>query len=395
MIQEYRKLKVGMVGGGEGAFIGDVHRKAAIFDGRGEIAAGCFSRNWNTTQTTGRKLGIETERLYRNFEEMAEKEAQREDKIDYVIIVTPNNSHYAIAKAFMEKGIHISCDKPLTITTGEADELARISNEKGILFLVTYSNVGYPMVKQAREMIRNGDIGDIRMVMAEYVHGGLARRAENPTADGKVRWRLDPEYQGISGCVGDIGCHIENTLSYMTGLEIDSLCAKLDSFGNTSKLDNNAAIMIKYANGAGGVYWCSQIAVGSKNSLKVRIFGENGSIEWLQEFPNELKVAIIGKDCCTLSKGYSELYPLAQSSYRLPGGHPEGTYEAFANIYRPYSEALLALKHGETPNRGRLDFPVVDDGVRGVKFIEKCVESSKAESVWLPMKSHARVSQTR
>jgi len=367
-----------MVGDGVGAFIGDVHRKAVLTDGFSVFTAGCFSRDYSNNLETGKKLGISEDRLYKNYFEMAEKEGKREDKIDYVIIVTPNSNHYSIARIFLENGIHVACDKPVTITSDESKELKNIVLEKNLLFLVTYSNIGYPMIKQARKMVLNGEIGEIRMVMAEYAQGWIPPKIESANGQKKI-WRFDPKTQGKAGVIGDIGCHIENLVSYVTGLSILSICAKLDVFGRGFELDNNASIMVKYENGASGVYWCSQIALGSKNALRLRIFGEKGSIEWEQENPEMLKIAMRGKPLSILFKGDDKTDVIS----RLPGGHPEGTYEAFANIYRDFGKALMCKKELRNQKKIYSDFPSIDEGIQGVRFIEKCVESQNLGSKWI------------
>lgn len=372
----------GMVGGGEGAFIGDVHRKAAGFDRKTVLTAGCFSRNHENTISTGEALGINRDRLYATYQEMAGKEGSRPDKIDFVSIVTPNYAHYDIAKTFLENGINVVCDKPLCFKIEEAEELERLAKAKGLLFCVTYTYSGYPMVKHAREMIKRGDIGEIRVVMGEYPQDWLATTIEK---DGQKQasWRTDPKFTGISNCVGDIGSHIENTVSYISGLKIKYLCANLDIFGEDRVLDDNAEILLKYSNGATGVYWSSQIAIGHDNGLKVRIFGTKGSIEWEQENPNYLKVALLGEPVKILSRGAGYLYPQAAKLVRIPTGHPEGYYEAFANIYTAFSNALLKKKSGQPLTAEDLDFPSVGDGMSGVKFITKCVESSKQGAIWV------------
>ena len=377
-----KKLTYGMVGGGQGAFIGDVHRKAAAFDGKCALKAGSFSRDYENTLQTGKMLGLDEERCYRTYEEMAQKEAAREDGIDFVVIVTPNHLHYPIAKTFLNHGIHVVCDKPLTIEPEEAEELAHLAQQKDLLFCVTYPYTGYPMVKHARDLIRNGELGEIRMIMAEYPQEWLTELIENQGA--KVGWRLDPAQQGKSTSVGDIGCHIENTVSYMTGLKIRSLCAKLDVFGEGRQLDTNASIMLKYDNGASGIYWCSQIAIGHDNALKIRIYGSKGSLEWEQENPNYLKVSYLHEPKQILSRGRDKMTETAARYNRIPGGHPEGLYEAFANVYLSFANALWKKKSGLPLSEEDLEFPDVRDGVRGVRFIDKCVESSRNGAVWVP-----------
>ena len=378
-------LRYGMVGGGQGAFIGDVHRKAAQFDGKTELIAGCFSRDYQNTLATGAALGIDDEsRLYQTFEGMAKTEGAREDKIDFVVIVTPNTTHYPIAKAFLENGIHVVCDKPLTPEVADAKELAELAEQKGLFFCVTYTYTGYPMVKHAREMVQNGDIGDIRFINAEYPQDWLATSVEKE-GNKQAAWRTNPEFTGKSNCVGDIGSHTENLAAYISGLKIRSLCARLDIFGEERVLDDNASIMLEYENGAKGLYWTSQIAIGHDNDLRIRIYGTKGSIEWSQEDPNYLKVSLLGQPTTMLSRGRDELYPHAAAYPRIPSGHPEGYFEAFANIYSTFANALLKKKAGEELSADDLDFPTVQDGISGVEFIGKCVESSQQGAVWLDM----------
>ena len=377
-----KKLTYGMVGGGQGAFIGDVHRKSIALDGKAELVAGCFSRDPQNTLATGKMLGLDEDRLYASFEEMMAAEGQRKDKIDFVVIVTPNSSHFAIAKAAMENGIHVVCDKPLTTDSGDAEELAGISADKDLLFCVTYTYTGYPVVKHLREMIARGDLGDIRFVNAEYPQEWLSTPLEE-SGQKQAAWRTDPELTGISNCVGDIGSHIENMVSYLTGLKIRSLCARLDTFVEGRTLDDNASIMVEYDSGAKGLYWSSQIAVGHDNGLRVRIYGTKGSIEWSQEDPNYAKICDLDKPTVKISRGRDDLYPHAQNYSRVPAGHPEGYFEAFANIYSTFCDTLNKKLAGEPLTAGDMDFPGAAEGVRGVKFIEKCVESSKNGATWL------------
>ncbi len=378
-------LSYGMVGGGIGSFIGDVHRKAAAFDGKAKLVAGCFSRDFANTQQTGADLSIEPDRLYQSYAEMAEAEGARADGIDFVSIVTPNNTHYPVAKAFLEHNINVVCDKPLTFTPAEAAELADLAQAKGLLFCVTYTYSGYPMVKQAREMVRQGCIGEVRTVVAEYPQGWLATPVEKSGANRQAAWRTDPLQSGRSNCVGDIGSHIENTVAYITGLKIKSLCAKLDIFGEGRSLDDNASILVQYDTGATGVYWASQVAIGHDNGLKVRIYGTKGSIEWEQENPNYLRVALIDQPALIYTRGGGYLYPAAAELNRIPAGHPEGYYEAFANIYTAFSKALLKKKAGLELTAKDLDFPDAVAGLAGVIFINKCVDSSNAGSVWVDL----------
>jgi len=376
------KLCYGMVGGGQGAFIGDVHRKAIALDGLAEIKAGCFSRSVENTLATGAALGIAPERLYKTYEEMAEGEAKRPDKIDFVVIVTPNVSHYPAAKAFLSKGIAVVCDKPLTFEAAEAEELAALAKKNKLLFAVTYTYTGYPAVKQAKELIKKGEIGAIRFVNAEYPQEWLMDEAEKQ-GNKQAEWRTNPAISGKSNCVGDIGSHVENLVSYITGLKIRSLCARLDIFVPGRKLDDNASILVDYEGGAKGLYWASQIAAGYDNALSVRVFGEKGTIEWKQEIPNYLKLYKPGQPCVTLSRGRDPFAPHAQSYSRIPSGHPEGYFEALANIYKTYISALAKQKAGGALTEGDLDFPDANAGAEGVKFIGKCVESSQKGATWV------------
>lgn len=375
-------ITYGMVGGGQGAFIGDVHRKAIALDGLAEISAGCFSRSYENTQTTGQQLGLDHERLYTTYEEMAQKEGSRSDKIDFVVIVTPNAQHYNVAKAFINQGINVVCDKPLTFEVAEAQELAALAKSKNLLFAVTYTYTGYPLIKHAREMIKQGDIGDIRFINAEYPQEWLATPIEKE-GQKQAAWRTNPQLAGKSNCVGDIGSHIENMISYITGLRIKALCARLDSFVSGRMLDDNASILVEYEGGAKGLYWSSQIAIGYDNGLRIRIFGTKGSIQWSQENPNYLVISKLGEPTEIVSRGRDKLYPHAQSYSRIPSGHPEGYFEAMANIYKTFITALAKKKSGMSLNESDLDFPGIDMGIDGVRFISKCVESSQKGAVWL------------
>ncbi|MBU2643772.1 Gfo/Idh/MocA family oxidoreductase [bacterium] len=376
------RLTYGMVGGGEGSFIGDVHRKAAAFDGKTDLVCGCFSQDEQKTLDTGLGLGIPPSRLYKNYVDMAREEGARENRIDFVVIVTPNVTHYPIAKAFLENGFHVVCDKPVTVTSAEAAELEKLAREKNLFFCVTYTYTGYPMVKHAREMIRQGVLGEIRFVNAEYPQDWLSTLLE-ASGQKQAAWRSDPARTGASNCVGDIGSHIENMISYLTGFKIKRLCARLDTMVEGRILDDNASIMVDYDNGSKGLYWSSQIAVGHDNDFRVRIYGSKASIEWSQENPNYLKVSYLGKPTETLSRGRDELSVHAGTYPRIPSGHPEGYYEAFANIYKTFVTMLIKKKEGETPTEGDLDFPGIGDGRQGVVFIERCVESSRRGAIWV------------
>jgi len=377
-----KKLHYGMVGGGKGAFIGNIHRQAIALDNLARLTAGSFSHDFSNTLEIGMDLEIPRDRLYPTYLEMAQKEAARKDRIDFVSIVTPNYLHYPIAKAFLNAGINVVCDKPLALRESEARELDELTIKNGLLFAVTYAYTGYPLVKQAREMIKRGDLGDIRFINAEYPQDWLLKQFES---DGhKLKsWRANPSVAGISNCVGDIGTHIEYLVSYITGLKIKSLCARLDTFMEGHELDDNATIMLEFEGGAKGVYWTSQTAIGYDNGLKIRIFGSKGSLRWSQENPNYLVVSKPNSPTEIISRGRDDLYPKAQDYSRIPAGHPEGYIEAFANIYRAFTNALLKKSLGDIVTEEELDFPNARDGANGVRFVEKCVESSKKGAIWV------------
>lgn len=376
------RLRYGMVGGGPGAFIGDVHRKAVAMDGKAEPASGCFSQDFQKTLSLGDSLGLPKERLYPDYQAMLESESGRADRPDFIVIVTPNSSHYPIARLALEKGFPVVCDKPLATSLRDAKELARLAAEKKLLFCVTYAYAGYPMVKNIRDMIARGDIGTVRFVSAEYPQEWLATPLEK-TGQKQSLWRTDPALAGISNCVGDIGSHIENMVAVMTELRIASLCARLDRFGEGRLLDDNATVMVNYEGGARGAYWSSQIAIGHDNGFRVRIYGTKGSIEWVQEEPNHARLAFLDRPVSRISRGRDPMSPRAQALSRIPSGHPEGYFECFANIYSTYITALAKAKAGIALDADDLDFPDVREGVRGVAYIEKCVESSAQGAVWV------------
>ena len=375
-------IKYGMVGGGPGSFIGGVHRKAAKFDGRAELVAGAFSRSYDKTLKTGKKLQLPEERLYKNYEEMAELESKKGNGIDFVSIVVPNKFHYPVAKEFLKNGINVVCDKPLAVSLEEARELKKLARKEDLLFAVTYVYSGYPMVKQARELVRSGEIGEIRVIQGEYPQEWLAELAEKQ-GNKQAEWRTNPELSGDTNCVGDIGTHIENTVSYITGLETDSIAANLSSYGEGRELDDNAEMMLKFSNDATGSFWCSQVAIGHDNGLKVRIYGTRGSLVWEQENPNYLEVSSLDTPRKTISRGRDDLHDLASKDVRLPAGHPEGFYEAFSNIYSNFLSALQDKKSGKRVDPEKYDYPDVEAGLQGVKFIETCLESSEKNGKWV------------
>ena len=376
------KLRYGMVGGGPGAFIGDVHRKAVAMDGKAEIVCGSFSQSYDNTLATGDTLGLTRERLYRTFEDMIRTEAKRTDRPDFISIVTPNSTHYAAAKLALEHGFAVVCEKPLATSSRDAEDLARLVRSKGLLFCVTYAYSGYPMVKHIRDIVARGELGEIRFFNGEYPQEWLATKLED-TGQKQAAWRTDPALAGASNCVGDIGSHIEFMAGHMTGLRIESLCARLDRFGAGRPLDDNATNMVNYKGGARGVYWSSQIALGHDNALRLRIYGTKGAVEWFQETPNTARVSFLDRPTGTISRGRDPMSPRAQGLSRLPSGHPEGYFEGFANIYSTFITALGKKLRGEALTADDLDFPCIDEAVQGVKYIEKCVESSAKGSIWV------------
>lgn len=372
------KLNYGMVGGAAGAMIGDVHRKALALDNKAVLVAGCFSRGAESNGATAREHGVAEDRIYATYQEMAEKEAARPDGIDFVSIVTPNHVHYEQARAFLENGINVVCEKPLCFEIAQARELVGLAREKGLLFGVTYTYPGYTMVKVMREMVQGGKIGEIVAVNAEYAQDWLLGELA-PGVTGESVWRMDPRYSGISNCVGDIGTHIEYAVRYVTGLDIRRLLATVSRYDK--KLDMNGNIIVEYSNGVNGAYWCSQVAAGRLNGLVLRVYGREGSLEWEQHYPDYLRYAPRGQAPQMLSRGAGFVPGNAAAGSRLPAGHPEGLYVAFANIYRNYVTALLDIRNGREPST--MDFPTGEDGLRGVEFVHAVVTSADEGSRWV------------
>lgn len=379
-----QKLKYGMIGGGPGAFIGDVHRRAIALDCKCDIVAGCFSDTDWKNKEMGEQLLLDEDRVYYSYQEMAEKEAARDDGIDFVSIVTPNFLHFPVAKAFLEKGISIVCEKPLTTELDQALELKKIAEANDCLFAVAYTYTGHVMAKEARDIVQSGKIGDIRVVIAEYPQDWLVDTIEKE-GQKQALWRTDPAKSGKSNCVGDIGSHIENMVSFITGLKIKKLIANLDIFGDGRLLDNNAEIILKYDNGASGSYWCSQVAIGNDNGLKARIFGTKGSVVLDAENCNYLKVTLKGQAPQMYSRGCGYISESAADYSRIPPGHPEGYYEAYANLYSDFAKAMIQKKAGEKVDQSKAGYPTLDMGIEGVKFVHKCVESMDKGSVWVNM----------
>jgi len=375
-------IRLGMVGGGQGAFIGGVHRIAARLDGAFSLVAGAFSSDPGRAKASAEELGIAPDRAYASFAEMAKAESQRADGIEAVSIVTPNHVHWPAAKAFLEAGIHVICDKPLTSNLADARELAALVARTGKLLVLTHNYTGYPMVRQAREMVEKGLLGDIRVVQAEYAQDWLTEAVSSKQAD----WRTDPAKSGAGGAVGDIGTHAFNLLRFVTGLKVDLLSADLDAFVPGRRLDDNAHITLRFAPGDGlpaakGSIWASQVATGNENGLRLRVYGTKGGLEWSQEQPNHLWFTELGQPKQLITRGGAGAGVAAARVSRIPSGHPEGYLEGFATIYAEAARAIRAAREGRTPDDDVI-FPTVEDGVEGVAFIEACVRSSAENAAW-------------
>ncbi|MBX2951094.1 MAG: Gfo/Idh/MocA family oxidoreductase [Leadbetterella sp.] len=373
-----------MIGGGQGAFIGAVHRTAAAIDGEIELVCGAFSSTPEKARASGRELMLPEDRCYENYREMIRKEVYRMDKMDVVSIVTPNHMHFGPAKMALENGFHVICDKPVTFTLAEARKLKDILEQTGLTFALTHNYTGYPMVKQARHLVQSGVLGRIRKVVVEYPQGWLAF-LEEKRGYKQAEWRTDPKRSGIAGAVGDIGTHAENLAEYITGLKITELCADISTFVEGRLLDDDASVLLKFDNGAKGILYCSQIANGEENALRIRVYGELGGLDWRQEEPNTL-----AHKSQTFHHIYrpnvGDLSPFAKANTRLPNGHPEGYLEAFANIYRNFARTVRKRMKGEEPTEIELDFPGIDDGIRGMLFVESVIASAKSKSKWVKFK---------
>ncbi len=375
------RIRFGMVGGGSGALIGGVHRMAARLDNRFELVAGALSSTPETALESGRSLGLAEDRIYSDYKAMAIREARLKGGIEAVSIVTPNHLHYDVAKEFLKRGIHVICDKPLTATLSDARKLKKLADESGALFVLTHNYTGYPLVRQARAMIANGELGDIRVVQVEYAQDWLTEPVEKTGAKQAV-WRTDPARSGPGGSTGDIGTHAFNLASFVTGLTLESLAADLHSFVAGRRLDDNAHVMLRFAGGAKGMLWCSQVAPGNENALRLRVYGTKGGIEWAQEDPKRLWFAPFGGEKRLIMRAGPGTGPVAARVTRVPPGHPEGYIEAFATIYTEAADAIEAHREGRKPD-GAVVYPTVDDGLKGVAFIDACVRSSKKNGVWV------------
>lgn len=370
-----RPIRLGMVGGGAGAFIGGVHRIAARLDGEYQLVAGALSSNAETARQSGRELGLAEDRVYVSYEEMARAETARADGIEAVSIVTPNHVHFGPAKAFLEAGIHVICDKPLTATLDEARALAQVSRKNGAKFLLTHNYTGYPLMRQARELVRAGKLGTIRLVQVEYAQDWLSEPVSNKQAD----WRTDPARSGAGGCIGDIGTHAYNIARFVSGLATEAVSADLTSFVPGRRLDDNVNIMLRFEGGARGMLWASQVAVGNENALKLRVYGDKGGIEWGQENPNVMWFSTLGQPKQLLTRGGAISGDAASNmGVRIPGGHPEGYLEAFATLYAQFAQVI---RGNGADVEGVL--PSLADGIEGLTFIAASVKSSQDNSRWV------------
>jgi predicted dehydrogenase len=379
-----RRLRLGMVGGGRGAFIGAVHRIAARLDDRWELVAGALSSDPERAKTSGEDLLLKPDRIYGDFNEMARRERRLKDGIDAVAIVTPNHAHAAAARAFLKAGIHVICDKPLTTTRREADQLAKLARESGLIFAVTHNYTGYPLVRQARAMVQAGELGAIRVVQVEYAQDWLATRMEE-TGSKQAEWRTDPARSGPAGAVGDIGTHAFNLAEFIAGDEVASLSAELHTFVEGRRLDDNAHMMLRFASGARGMLWCSQVAAGLENGLRIRIYGEKAGLEWHQENPNYLTLSPLGEPPRIIRRNGYGADEVSRAASRIPGGHPEGYLEGFAQLYTDVAEQIAARIENREPNPFSLQVPTVEHGVRGVRFIEAAVRSSQRKAAWVDL----------
>src|SRR5271166_6461940 len=375
------KVRLGMVGGGEGAFIGAVHRIAARIDDNYELVAGALSSTPEKSRRSGEAIGLASDRIYDDYEAMAREEAKRPDGIEAVAIVTPNHMHAGPTYAFLKAGVHVICDKPLTVSLAEAKKMKDAVDKSGRIFALTHNYTGYPLVRRMREMVRDGDLGEIRLVQVEYPQDWLTGPTET-TGNKQAEWRVDPKRSGAGGALGDIGTHAFNLADYVTGLELEELAADLTAFGAGRALDDNVQIMLRYAGGARGSLWASQVAPGNENGLRLRVYGTKGGVHWVQANPNEMLWSPFEKSTRIVTRGGPDAGDAAARVTRVPPGHPEGYLEGFASIYAEVALAIKAARSGKKPPKG-VHFPTIEDGVKGLAFIEAAVKSSKANGQWV------------
>jgi predicted dehydrogenase len=376
------RIRLGMVGGGQGAFIGAVHRLAARMDDQYMLVAGALSSDEARARVSGEELGLAPDRIYSDFREMAKREAKRNDGIEAVSIVTPNHLHFPVSKAFMEAGIHVICDKPLVHTSREAKALIDLEKKTGLIFALTHNYSGYPMIRQAREMVQAGSLGEIRVVQAEYPQDWLTTKLEDE-GHKQAGWRTDPKITGIGGCVGDIGTHAYQLACFVSGLTLESLSADLSTFVKGRKVDDNVHIMLRFKGGARGMLWASQVAPGNENGLRLRVYGTKGGLDWTQADPNYLWFTPFGQPKQLITRGGAGSGAAAARVTRVPPGHPEGYLEGFANIYMEVARAIRAKRDGRKSWDKDVQFPGLEDGAKGVAFIEAAVKSSKGNGKWV------------
>ena len=381
-----RRLRLGMVGGGRGAFIGAVHRMAARLDDRYELVAGVFSSDAQRSRDSGADLLLDPRRSYASVDEMVRAESARADRIDVAAIVTPNHLHHVGAKKFLEAGYHVICDKPMTTTVADAADLVNAAERAQRVLAVTYNYSGYPLVRQAKEMIAAGELGELRVVQVEYAQDWLTTALE-AAGQKQASWRTDPRQSGVAGSVGDIGTHAFHLAEFVSGLRVAQLAADLSTHVAGRKLDDNGQMLLRFANGARGGLWASQIAPGNENGLRLRIYGAKGGIEWSQEEPNHLRYAPFGQPPRVIARGGPGVTPLAASATRIPSGHPEGYLEAFAQVYRDTADLIAAYDAKTSPQAGALLVPTGKDGARGVQFVHAAVESSRRNAAWIKLES--------
>jgi predicted dehydrogenase len=375
------RIRLGMVGGGEGAFIGAVHRMAARLDGEFDLVAGALSATPEKAVRSGRALGLADARIYSDFTEMAKREARRKDGIEAVAIVTPNHMHAPVARAFLRRGVHVICDKPLTATLAEAKKLARLAHDSDAVFVLTHNYTGYPMIRQARAMVAEGALGTIRVVQVEYAQDWLATPLEQ-SGQKQADWRTDPARTGAGGSTGDIGTHAFNLATFVTGLKLESLAADLQTFVPGRRVDDNGHVLLRFEGGARGMLWCSQVAPGNENAVRLRVYGDKAGLEWAQEDPNYLWHTPLGEPKRLITRGGAGAGPAAARVTRVPAGHPEGYLEGFATIYAEAARAIRAHQARQPPPPEAL-FPTIDDGVAGVAFVDACVRSSARNGAWV------------
>lgn len=377
-----RKIRMGMIGGGEGAFIGGVHRIAAFMDGKIDLVCGAFSSSPEKSLSSGLSLHIAADRCYSNYQQMFELESQRpaEEKVDFFAIVTPNHLHYPIAKMAMEYGFHVLSDKPATLDLAEALSLSKVVEKTGRLYGLTHTYNGYPLVKQARHLVATGKLGAVRKIVVEYSQGWLASKDDEGSK--QASWRLNAKQSGISCCMGDIGVHAANLAEYVSGLQITQLCSDLNSVVDGRTLDDDGTVLLRFNNGCKGVLMASQISVGEENNLRLRIYGEHASIDWSQQEPNSLWLRSNTEPTQLIRTGVGELCPAAQQAIRTPAGHPEGYLEAFANIYMNFTRQINAFNAGETCDNESFDVPGIHEAIRGMAFISNAVSASNKDTKW-------------